>query len=396
MTTNCLNSLYHLVSKSGVKSLTLSNFRNYQFLKLEPEFGIVVIYGQNGSGKTNILEALSLLAPGRGLRSSKLSEIQRIGPALVTGFDDANYTWGINANIFKNQEEYNIGTGIEKGSVYDKRIIKINGEKATSQAELGRYISALWLTPQMDRIFNKGSSQRRSFLDRLVYAFDIEHAKRASQFENLAKQWQELLRQGCQDNHWLFAIEEKMAALGVAIAAARVEHVNKLNSWISQEKESVFPSVDIKLSGIIEEMLEEKSALEVEDYYKILLYNNRKKAIEGTVEGISKTDMKVTYKKKHMPAELCSTGEQKSLLITIILAQAKAQTLHQGFAPILLLDEVCAHLDEEKKEALLSKIIELNVQAFITATDKDLFSSIKNQAQFVELKALQEKNSALF
>ncbi|MFI3242458.1 MAG: DNA replication/repair protein RecF [Alphaproteobacteria bacterium] len=386
MNNTSLNTLYHSLSKSGVKSLTLSNFRNYQFLKLEPKFGPIIIYGQNGSGKTNILEALSLLSPGRGLRSSKLSEIQRIGPALVQGFDDTAFSWGINANIFKNEDEYNIGTGIEKGAVYDKRIIKLNGEKISSQAELGKYISALWLTPQMDRIFNKGSSQRRSFLDRLVYAFDIEHAKRTAQFEHLYKEWVELLKRGIKDNNWLFAIEEKMACLGVAIAAARVEHVNKLNSWIEEEPESVFPSVDIKLVGIIEEMLATKKALEVEDCYKILLYNNRSRAIESSIDGIGKTDMKVTYKKKHMPAELCSTGEQKSLLITIILAQTKAQSLNQGFAPILLLDEVCAHLDEEKKEALLDKILELKIQAFITATDKEMFSSLASKAQFIEVK----------
>ncbi len=386
MNNTSLNALYHSLSKSGVKSLTLSNFRNYQFLRIEPKFAPVIIYGQNGSGKTNILEALSLLAPGRGLRSSKLAEIQRIGPALVQGFDDAAFSWGINADIFKNEDEYNIGTGIEKGAVYDKRIIKLNGEKISSQGELGKYISALWLTPQMDRIFNKGSSQRRSFLDRLVYAFDIEHAKRTSQFEHLYKEWVELLKRGINDNCWLCSIEEKLSCLGVAIAAARVEHVNKLNSWIEAEPESIFPSVDIKLVGTIEEMLETKKSLEVEDYYKILLYNNRRNALEGTIDGVSKTDMKVTYKKKHMPAELCSTGEQKSLLITIILAQAKAQSMHQGFSPILLLDEVCAHLDEEKKEALLNKIVELKIQAFITATDKTLFNSLIGKAQFIEVK----------
>lgn len=387
MDSTALNLAYFNQEKSGIKRLTLSNFRNYQFLRLEPKHCPIIIYGSNGSGKTNILEAISFLTPGKGLRSAKLSEVQRMGPAIVNGIDDSNFAWGISAQINKNDEEFVIGTGIEKNAIYDKRIIQLDGQKLTSQAELGKYVSALWLTPQMDRIFQRGSQPRRSFLDRLVYAFDIEHAKRTANFEHLYKEWFALLKSGSRDNNWLFSLEEKMANLGVAIAAARREHITKLNHFIQGEPEGVFPNVELDLDGKIEKLLDEKSALEVEDYYKIMLFQSRNNVLgSGFVDGINRTDFKVFHKKKKMPAELCSTGEQKSLLISIIIAQAKSQALYQGFAPILLLDEVVAHLDEQKKEALLQKIIDLKIQAFITTTDKNLFSSIAGQSQFFEIK----------
>lgn len=388
------------VEKSGVTRLTLTDFRNYPFLRIEASLGPIIITGENGTGKTNILEAISFLTPGRGLRGAKLSDIKRITPALITNeyqpTEISNTNWAVSATVQKGFDETEIGTAVEKSAretseddvrSFERRIVKINGQKISSQSELGEYISAVWLTPQMDRLFRGGSQPRRSFLDRLVYAFDLEHAKRTASFEHSYKEWYQLLKSGNNDDNWLSVLEENMAGLGVAIAAARREQIAKLNSFIEHEPDDVFPNVMLELDGRIEKMLDKMPAIEAEDYYRNLLRSQRRNVLyNDNIDGVNRTDFKVYYKKKRMPAELCSTGEQKSLLISIILAQSKCQTLHQGFAPVLLLDEVVAHLDDLKREALLEKIRELNVQAWITSTNPDLFASLKEEALFLNVK----------
>ncbi len=385
--------------KSGVMRLTLTDFRNYAHLRINAHLGPIVITGENGSGKTNILEAISFLTPGRGLRGARLADIKRISPALVTDeylpTEITNTSWAVSALVQKGDDEVEIGTAVERSlrenldeaRSFDKRIVKIDGQKVTSQAELGRYISAIWITPQMDRLFRGGSQPRRSFLDRLVYAFDMEHAKRTANFEHLYKEWYQLLKNGQNDDHWLMSLEENMAGLGVAIAAARREQIAKLNTFIEHEPDDVFPNVRLELEGTIEKLLDKLPAIEVEDYYQALLKKQRRNIMyNDNIDGVNRTDFKVYYRRKGMPAELCSTGEQKSLLISIILAQTKCQTLDKGFAPVLLLDEVVAHLDEIKREALLEKIRELGLQAWITSTDPQLFDSLKNEALFLEIK----------
>ncbi len=386
--------------KSGVTRLTLTDFRNYQFLRINAELSPIVITGENGSGKTNILEAISFLTPGRGLRAARLADIRRITPALVSDeyapTEISNTSWAVSSTIQKGGEEFEIGTAVEKSAretnendirSFERRIVKIDGSKISSQSELGKYISAVWLTPQMDRLFRGGSQPRRSFLDRLVYAFDVEHAKRTANIEHLYREWYQLLKNGSKDNHWLLPLEENMASLGVAIAAARREQIAKLNTFIEHEPDDVFPSVMLELDGLIEKMLDKMPAIEVEDFYKNRLKEQRKNVLfNENIDGVNRTDFKVYYRKKHMPAELCSTGEQKSLLVSIILAQTKSQTLHQGFAPVMLLDEVVAHLDDLKREALIEKIRDLKVQAWITSTNPELFASLKNSAMFFEVK----------
>ncbi len=387
--------------KSGVTRLTLTDFRNYQFLRIEADLEPVVIYGENGSGKTNILEAISFLTPGRGLRGAKLSDIKRITPQ---NFNDEYrptainpFSWAVSTEVCCNGDYINIATAVERSSreieeddgtrSFERRIVKIDGNKISSQGELGKYISAIWLTPQMDRMFRGGAQPRRSFLDRLVFAFDTEHAKRTANFEHLYKEWYRLLKEGKNDPHWLSGLEENMAAIGVAIAAARREQIARLNTFIEHEPDDVFPSVRLELDGLVEKWLDTMPAIEAEDRYRSLLHNQRKRVLyNDSVDGVNRTDFKVFYKKKGMPAELCSTGEQKSLLISVILAQSKCQTLHKGFAPVLLLDEVVAHLDELKREALLEKICNLGAQAWITSTDEDLFASLRGYAQFWEVK----------
>lgn len=384
--------------KSGVTRLTLTDFRNYAFLRINPNLRPIIITGENGSGKTNILEAVSFLTPGRGMRAARLADIRRFTPAVVDdSYMPSNSSWAVSAVVSKNGDEYEIGTAVEnvlreedeENSIYNKRIVKIEGQKTSSQGELGRYLSAIWLTPQMDRLFRGGSQPRRSFLDRLVYAFDNEHAKRTSNFEHLYKQWYQLIKSsnGRADPAWLAGIEENMAATGVAIAAARREQIARLNRFIETEPDDVFPNVMLELDGTIEKMLDTMPAVDVEDFYMNKLAAERRKVLyNDNVDGVNRTDFKVFYKKKRMPAELCSTGEQKSLLISIILAQTKCQILYQGFAPVLLLDEVAAHLDDGKREALLAKISELGLQAWITATNPELFASLNNNADFLEVK----------
>lgn len=388
------------VEKSGIIRLTLTDFRNYPFLRIEAPLKPVIVTGENGAGKTNILEAISFLTPGRGLRGARLADIKRITPALVTSeyqpMEIANTSWAVSATVQQGEDEIDIGTAAEKSvretsdddvKSFERRIVKINNQKVSSQAELGAYFSAVWLTPQMDRLFRGGSQPRRSFLDRLVYAFDLEHAKRTASFEHLYREWYQLLKSGRHDNTWLSSLEEQMAGLGVAIAAARREQIAKLNSFIEHEPDDIFPNVSMELDGKIEKLLDKMPAVEVEDAYMQMLKSQRKNVLyNDTVDGINRTDFKVYYKKKRMPAELCSTGEQKSLLISIILAQSKCQTLHQGFAPVLLLDEVAAHLDDVKREALLEKLRELQVQAWITSTDPELFSSLTGEALFLNVK----------
>ena len=214
------NIQFVTAQKSGVTRLTLTDFRNYAFLRINPELRPIIITGENGSGKTNILEAVSFLTPGRGMRSAKLSDIRRFTPAVIeNGYTPSNSSWAVSANVSKNGEYFEIGTAVEnilredddENNIYNKRIVKIDGQKISSQGELGHFLSAIWLTPQMDRLFRGGSQPRRSFLDRLVYAFDNEHAKRTANFEHLYKQWYQLIKNsnGRADSAWLSGIEER-------------------------------------------------------------------------------------------------------------------------------------------------------------------------------------------
>ncbi|MBQ7633727.1 MAG: DNA replication/repair protein RecF [Alphaproteobacteria bacterium] len=382
--------------KSGVKRLTLTDFRNYKNMRLQTEICPIILTGENGSGKTNILEAISFLTPGRGLRGAKLSEIKRICSDNEDEMPKLN-DWSVAADILHNNEEYTIGTALQHSikedlddegtRAYDRRIVKINQQKITQQAELGKYISAIWITPQMDRLFLGGTQPRRSFLDRLVYAFDLEHAKRTAAFEHLYRQWTQLIKSGQTDEYWLKSLETDMAASGVAIAAARREQIARLNTFIEQEPDDIFPNVRLELDGIIEKMLDTNPALHVEDFYTAFLAKQRRNLLYNDyIDGINRTDFKVYFKKKNMPAELCSTGEQKALLVSIILAQTQCQILYKGFVPVLLLDEVTTHLDDCKRDALLDKIRALRIQAWITSTEPQNFELLRHDAQFFNLK----------
>lgn len=384
--------------RSAIQRLTLVNFRNYKYLRLNLTAPFIVLHGENGSGKTNILEAISFFSQGRGLRNAKLSEVKTFdflasqlnAPTFIN-----NNGWAVSMLLERLGEEFSLGTAVEsqiKESDYnevkeiERRIVQVNDQKLTSQNELGNYLSLIWITPQMDRLFIGGAQHRRHFLDRIVYAFDTEHAKRLSNFDNVYRQWLQVLKTN-QNQQWLTSLEQQIAELGVAIAAARCEQVDKLNAFMEKNPDDVFPNAIVELDGTIEKMIYEKPAVYVEDYYREAMLKMRQSILYNNTEtGINKTDLRVIYKKKNTPANLCSTGEQKSLLLSIILSQAKYLSAYRNYPPILLLDEIGAHLDDYKRNALLSKIEALQTQTWLTTTNPFEFSSIRDKAQFFEVK----------
>lgn len=384
--------------RSALCNLTLVNFRNYRFLRLNLDMPFIVLGGENGSGKTNILEAISFLSQGRGLRNARLSEIKTLDfiPSLPEATFSSNVGWAVSAQVTRNDEDFVIGTSIESQlresddnelKEVERRIVQVNNQRLTSQNELGNFISLIWVTPQMDRLFLGGAQNRRSFLDRIVYAFDTDHAKRLSAFDNLYRQWLQVLKSNNPNQRWLSSLEEQMAGYSVAIAAARLEQVNKLNAFMERNSDDIFPDVYLELDGTLEQMITQKPAVYVEDFYRESLMKQRRSILynDATTE-VAKTDLKAYYKQKNMPAALCSTGEQKSLLLSIILSQAKCLTANRGYPPILLLDELAAHLDDFKRDAFLDKIGALQTQCWLTTTSLFEFTRIKNDAQFFEVK----------
>ena len=358
----------------------------------------IVLHGENGSGKTNILEAISFFSQGRGLRNAKLSEVKTfdfLAEKLVTPTFINNSGWAVSMLLKRLDEEFSLGTAVEsqlKESDYndvkeiERRLVQVNNQKLTSQIELGNYLSLIWITPQMDRLFIGGAQHRRHFLDRIVCAFDTDQAKRLSGFDNVYRQWLQVLKTS-QNQQWLASLEQQIAELGVAIAAARCEQVDKLNAFMENNPDDVFPNAIVELDGTIEKMIYEKPAVYVEDFYRDALLKMRRNILYNDAEvSINKTDLNVIYKKKNTPANLCSTGEQKSLLLSIVLSQAQYLSSYRGYPPILLLDEIGAHLDDYKRNALLSKIENLQTQTWLTTTNPFEFSSIRDKAQFFEVK----------
>jgi DNA replication and repair protein RecF len=362
---------------SFVRNLLLHNVRCYDSARMmDVHGGLVVLYGPNGAGKTNILEAVSLLAAGRGLRNAANDEIQK---------RDASAAWGISAEIDTGGASVQIGTGLD--GVSSKRAVRINGVPAKNQAMLSDYISCIWLTPQMDRLFLDTSSGRRKFFDKLVFTFDPSHAGRVTRYENAMAQRSKLLREGQADPAWLKGLESQMAETGIAIAAARLDFVARLQKACDSahaREESFFPKARLHLSGTVEELLSRTPAVEVEEMFAYQLEQSRARDAEtgGAATGPHKGDLVVHFAAKNMPADQCSTGEQKALLIGIILAHSRLIAAERGAPPVLLLDEVAAHLDENRRAALFDLLIELGGQVWMTGTDESLFSAAKNRAQF--------------
>lgn len=381
----------HLLIRSSahrVSTLTLTHFRNHPALALSAEGKSVVITGANGAGKTNILEALSLFAPGKGLRGAKLSQLRH---------QHSNHGWAVSLELMNStaqgaarsgrgseakggqaplQEKIQLGTG-QHPNGGEKRLLRCNGEPLASQAELAQHLCILWQTPQMDGLFTHSASEQRRFFDRLVTGFDPEHAARIARYEYYMRERNKLMSGfGIRDSGaWLTAIEHKMAEASTAIAAARLEALHHLQAAMG-ELHSAFPQAEIQLEGFAETALESHhSALEVEDKLAAQLAASRHEdaATGRSSYGAHKMELRALHNEKQMPAALCSTGEQKALLLSLLLAQTLAIHRCQGRLPVLLLDEVVAHLDATRRAALFDALTELSVQAWLTGTDAELF-----------------------
>lgn len=379
-----------IAPRASVVRLSLREFRCYENERMEVGPGPVVLSGPNGAGKTNILEALSFLVPGRGMRGVKLADISRRDPQSE---EPTNRPWAVAANLETKDGLRTVGTGreVQSGTRREKRIVHVDGGTMRSQTALSEILSAHWLTPQMDRLFLEGAAARRRFLDRLVFGIDPAHASRVSAYEHAMRERSYLLRNGQLDSkqgtdpEWLSVLEATMASKGVAVSAARIELAKKLDQVAGKTaKEGIFPGANLSVTGMLENWLEGAPALEAEDRMKKTLEDNRQSDRDNGFAQIGphRSDMVVCHLSTGQTAKLCSTGEQKALLISIILANAQLGAALKGSLPLLLLDEVAAHLDATRREALFEEIIKLGVQAWMTGTDESLFSSIRNDAQF--------------
>jgi DNA replication and repair protein RecF len=365
----------------GVRRLVLTDFRNYRSARLDLDAGPVVLTGPNGAGKTNLLEAISFLSPGRGLRNARLGEIDRRDGTAEPG----GSPWAVAATIETHRGSVRIGTGRESAED-ERRVVRIDGEPARGQAALAECLGVLWLTPQMDRLFLEGPGGRRRFLDRLVLGLDPAHAGRVARYEHAMRERSRLLRDGRADPAWLAALEEVMSEQGVAVAAARREAVERLDK-VCAEADGPFPRARLTLDGTVEAWLGAMPALAVEVKLKAALRENRPAdaASGGAGLGPHRSDLGVTHAEKGVPAEQASTGEQKALLISIVLAQAALQREIRGEPPILLLDEVAAHLDSGRRDALFERLAGLESQAWLTGTEANLFAPLRPTARFVSV-----------
>ncbi|MEM6902306.1 MAG: DNA replication/repair protein RecF [Pseudomonadota bacterium] len=366
----------------ALHDLTLTNFRNYQSLRLElpacDQSFAVVLTGDNGAGKTNLLEAVSLLTAGRGLRGARLDDLPFINRP------DGG-AWGIAAGADGRLGPVRLGTGQEGPE--NKRQVRIDGETVSAQTRLADHLVMAWLTPAMDGLFREGSSERRRFVDRLTFAFDPSHAGRVTRYEKLLRERAKLLREGREtgtppDATWLDSLEAGMAETAAAIAAGRLGLIERLNR-VSTTALDPFPAADLALEGAPEQWLADGMAAGVaEDRLREALARSRTNDAQagGAETGPHKTDLLARHRIKDMPAHLCSTGEQKALLLAITLAHARLVTAEIGHAPILLLDEVAAHLDEARRDALYDRLAAHGAQVWITGTDANIFNSLGDSA----------------
>lgn len=352
-------------AKLAVTRLSLANFRSYAAGELVTAGAAVVLAGPNGAGKTNILDAISLLSPGRGLRGAKLAEHIRKSPA-----SSGEALWAVAATVRRGETDYQIGTGLIEQS--NARQVRLNGVDAKNSAELGDVVQMVWLTPAMDRLFIESASGRRRFLDRLVLGFDPGHARAATRYETAMRERARLLKYGPRDPAWLDGLENEMAEAGLMIATARNAAVQRLNRALA-ERAGAFPAAALTLAGEI---------FETQETLRDALARSRARDAESgrTNAGPHLTDLATRHTQKRTEARDCSTGEQKALLISIMLAFARELTgMRDGMAPLLLLDEIAAHLDVVRRAALFEEIANLSAQAWMTGTDLSLFDGARAQ-----------------
>ncbi|MBL8893051.1 MAG: DNA replication/repair protein RecF [Rhizobiales bacterium] len=369
----------------SLSRLTLTDFRNYAGLRIELGADHVALIGPNGAGKTNLLEAVSLLIPGRGLRNAAYAEMVReLAPA----------GWAVAANVTGLSGEIAIGTAWRPAPAGEgeeaSRQVHIDGLPQKSLASLAEHVRLLWLTPAMDRLFAGPPGDRRRFFDRLVSACDSAHGSHLNAYEKAMRERNLLLSEPGPDPLWLSGLEANMAEMAAAIAAARLAALENLqaNSHIVSSQ-AAFPWAGLALAGEVENLLATMSSVHAENEFRRRLADNRKAdtAAGRTLIGPHRSDLAVVFGPKGAPAAQCSTGEQKALLIGLILAQARTVAVAAGAMPMLLLDEVTAHLDSGRRRALFRTLDSMGVQAWMTGTDESLFEGLGKAAQFFHVEA---------
>ncbi|MCX7319378.1 MAG: DNA replication/repair protein RecF [Hyphomicrobiales bacterium] len=360
------------MTASRIHRLTLTNFRSYRTASLETSADMVALVGANGAGKTNCIEAISFLSPGRGLRRATLDDVANI---------ESDGSWAVSATVEGEVGLATLGTGIDppiEGAPIARRC-RIDREPVGSAAAFGDHLRMVWLTPAMDQLFMGAASERRRFFDRLVLAIDKDHTGRVSALERSLRSRNRLLEDRSSDSHWLDAVERETAELAVAVAAMRSETVTRLAAMLHARGEaSAFPSAIIALDGWMEQALRDEPATAVEDRYRAILRDNRPRdaAAGRTLDGAHLTDLQVIYAPKNMPARDASTGEQKALLIGLILAHATLVAEMTGITPLLLLDEIVAHLDPDRRRSLFGELAALGAQVWMTGADPAAFFDV--------------------
>ena len=369
-----------------IRRLTLSNFRNYRSASVEAgNARTIVLCGPNGAGKTNLIEAISFLAPGRGLRRATLEEV---------AFQEGDSSWAVAAEVEGALGLATLGTGVEhaaENGANAQRKCRIDREPVGSAAAFADHVRVVWLTPAMDSLFVGAPSERRRFLDRLALAVDAEHGSRVNALERALRSRNRLLTDPQPDQHWLDAVEHETAELAVAVAGVRVETVSRLQHVLDSRRDSDFPPAELALEGWMERLLPTHPAIDVEERYRAVLRESRARdaAAGRTLDGPHVTDLAVVYVRKNIAASAASTGEQKALLIGLVLAHARLITEMTGSTPVLLLDEIVAHLDPGRRGALHGELAELGAQVWMTGADPALFAEIADRATMLEIRAGQ-------
>ena len=365
-----------------VTRLDVRDFRTYPVLDLAVERRLVALVGENGAGKTNLLEGLSLFSPGRGLRRADLSEMAgKPGPG----------SFSVAATIDTFHGEHALGTGIEAPSSEARggRICRIDQAPASSPAAFSEYVRLVWLTPDLDALFRGPAGDRRRFLDRLVLAIHPGHGARVAGLERALRSRNRLLEETPEDRVWLDAVEREVAELGIAVAAARREAIDRLSALIlaTRDDSSLFPFATLALEGEIDALVAAHPAVDAEDRYRAMLREGRgrDRAAGRTLAGPQASDLAVGHGPKEIPAGTASTGEQKALLVGLVLAQARLVAVMSGIAPLVLLDEVAAHLDPGRRRALFTALETLSGQVWITGADPALFTELSGRADLLHV-----------
>jgi DNA replication and repair protein RecF len=383
--------------------LALTNFRNHRTAIVAPKANLVALTGPNGAGKTNVLEAISFLAPGRGLRHARLSDVAFSesdggnGNRAEAVHDRPSFrAWAVSAEVDGALGLATLGTGVEPGIAGEtmlSRKCRIDREPVASAAAFADHLRVVWLLPSMDGLLLGPASERRRFLDRLVLAVDATHGSRVSALERALRSRNRLLENHDTDAHWLDAAEHETAEIAVAVAAARAETVRRLSAVLATRRDARFgfPAAEIALDGWMEAMVLAHPAIEVEDGYRAMLRENRARdaAAGRSLAGPHLTDLVVHYREKAILASNASTGEQKALLIGLVLAHAALIGNMTGTAPVILLDEVVAHLDPDRRAALFAALGELGSQVWITGADPMAFADIAARAEVIDVRRLR-------